>query len=139
MVVTNSIFTKEAIELAKVNNVELGRRRKIERVAITKSQRKLGLTMSEEEFKEVETGNGKAANLAATTNERLKKTVLELRGLGEKINTLNTNLVKFSGSSDKYSKRLVLLTWGLVVFASGSRCNDCNADYRTEGIGGFAE
>ncbi len=72
--------------------------------------------MGEDEFKEIKTGNGIDRDLAATTNDRMKTTVIELRNLGGGIKELNTNIINFSNSSDKYSKRLLYLTWALVTF-----------------------
>ena len=72
--------------------------------------------MPEDDFPEINTGNGYSANLAATTNDRLKKTVVELRGLNSAISKLDTDLKSFSTSSDKWSKKLVYLTWVLIVF-----------------------
>lgn len=73
--------------------------------------------MDENDLPEIKTGY-KMMNLdlAATTNDRMKKTVIELRNLGENIKVLNTNIVNSGKSSDKYSKRLLYLTWALVVF-----------------------
>lgn len=46
-------------------------------------------TNSREQFEKIETGNGYAANLAATTNDRLELTVIELQNL-QKNNTEQT-------------------------------------------------
>ena len=62
-----------------------------------------------DDFPEIKTGNGYTADLSATTNDRLKKTVSELRSLNSTLNSFNTN-------SDKWSKKLVQLTWVVIIF-----------------------
>ncbi|MDE1924685.1 MAG: hypothetical protein KGH79_00695 [Patescibacteria group bacterium] len=74
---------------------------------------------AENDLQEIKTGNGVDRDLAATGNDRLKKAVIELRDLKQVIGTLNTNLVKFSNSSDRWSRKLVFLTWGLVALTVG--------------------
>lgn len=65
---------------------------------------------------EIKTGNGTDRDLAATTNDRLKKAVIELRDLNTVIGTLDTDLKGFSRGSDKWSKGLFYLTLVLVIF-----------------------
>ena len=70
----------------------------------------------EDEFKEIKTGNGIDRDLAATTNNRLEKTILELRNLTSEVRVLNTNVIRQSKSNDRYSRKLIALTWVLVFF-----------------------
>jgi hypothetical protein len=67
-------------------------------------------------FPDVKTGNGIDRDLAATTNDRLRLMVLELRQLEDGIKALNINVVQLNTSSEKYSRRLIVLTWILVIF-----------------------
>lgn len=69
-----------------------------------------------DEFEEIKTGNGKAADLTATTNDRLKKTILELRDLRSSLGLLDDDIKEFSEKSDKWSGKLVRLTQVLVIF-----------------------
>jgi hypothetical protein len=70
----------------------------------------------DEDFPEIKTGNGVDRDLAATANDRMKKSVIELRNLGAEIKTLNANIVQLNASSDKSSRRLIFLTWILIIF-----------------------
>ena len=72
--------------------------------------------LMEDEFKEIKTGNGIDRDLAATTNNRLEKTILELRNLTSEVRVLNTNVIRQSKSNDRYSRKLIALTWVLVFF-----------------------
>src|SRR5882724_1033023 len=73
------------------------------------------MTQDDDEFAEIKTGNGIDRDLAATGNDRQKKNIIEIRGLKGAIGTLNENLVRFTDSSDRYSKKLIYLTWALVA------------------------
>lgn len=64
--------------------------------------------LNENGFEKIDKGNGLANNLTATTNDRLEKNILAIRDL-------RSSLDKFSKSSDKCSRKLIYLTWGLLV------------------------
>lgn len=66
--------------------------------------------MDDEEFPEINTGNGIDRNFAATTNDRLKKTVLELRSLKEVIATLGKAIIDLNEKNGKLQKQIFWLT-----------------------------
>lgn len=71
---------------------------------------------NDDDMPEIKTGNGVDRDLAATANDRMKKSVIELRNLGAEIKTLNANIVQLNTNSDKSSRRLIFLTWILIIF-----------------------
>ena len=75
--------------------------------------------MEDQEFPEIITGNGIDRDLAATTNDRLKKTVLELRLLKESIGDLKKSIFDLKEETSAYSQKLVWLTGALVVLTLG--------------------
>lgn len=64
----------------------------------------------DEEFPEIKTGNGIDRDLAATTNDRLKKTVLELRSLKDAIGKLEKTIVGLDEKNEKLQTRIFWLT-----------------------------
>lgn len=71
--------------------------------------------MEEKDLPNIKTGNGIDRDLAATTNDRLTRTVVKLDTLNEIVEQLKNSTVSFADASDKSSKKLVRLTWVLVV------------------------
>lgn len=69
----------------------------------------------DDDFPEIKTGNGIDRDFAATANDRMKKTVIELKGMKKSVSDLNTNIISFHKSSDWYSKILIALTVLIVV------------------------
>ena len=80
-----------------------------------------------DDMPEINTGNGYQNNLIATTNDRLKKTVVELRGLDSRIRNeaarvessikIFQQIVKDSDDKNtKLQKTIVFLTWVMVGF-----------------------
>ena len=62
----------------------------------------------DQDFPDIKTGNGIDRDLAATTNDRLKKTVLELRSLKDAIASfipfMGAKTVSISGTIDPITK-----------------------------------
>lgn len=71
----------------------------------------------DEEFPDIKTGNGIDRDLAATTNDRLKKTVLELRSLKDAIAKLEKTIVGLDEKNGKLQTKLFWLTIVAVVLA----------------------
>lgn len=63
--------------------------------------------MNNSEFPEIKTGNGIDRDLTATTNDRLKKVVIE-------INKLTKTIEIFNDQSSKQTNKMIWLTWGIV-------------------------
>jgi hypothetical protein len=68
-----------------------------------------------DDFQEIDTGNGKSANLVATTNDRLRQTVIELRNVGVSLTELDSGIKNFHKDSDTWSNRLVNFTVILIA------------------------
>ena len=60
------------------------------------------------DFSEIKTGNGIDRDLIATTNDRLKKTIIE-------VNNLIKAIKVFNKQSAKQTKTLINLTWGIII------------------------
>lgn len=71
----------------------------------------------EDEFPEIKTGNGIDRDLAATTNDRLKKNILELRSLKDAIAKLEKTIVGLDDKNGKLQTRIFWLTIVAVVLA----------------------
>lgn len=63
--------------------------------------------MDDTNFPEIKTGNGIDRDLAATTNDRLKKVAIEVNKLTETIETFNKQ-------SSKQTEKMIRLTWWIV-------------------------
>ena len=74
--------------------------------------------MDDQEFPEIKTGNTIDRDLAATTNDRLKKTVLELRSLKDAITKLEKTIVCLDKENEKLQKRIFWLTIIGVIFTA---------------------
>ena len=74
--------------------------------------------MNDQEFPEIKTGNGIDRDLVATTNDRLKKTVLELRSLKDVIAKLEKTIVGLDEKNGKLQTRIFGLTIVAVVLAT---------------------
>lgn len=66
--------------------------------------------MTDQDFPEIETGNGIDRNLAATANDRIKKAVIELRNLKDSIADLEKTIVNLDSKNEKLQKRIFWLT-----------------------------
>lgn len=73
--------------------------------------------MDDQEFIKIKTGNGIDRDLAATTNDRLKKTVLELRSLKDAIARLERTIVGLDEKNEKLGIRIYWLTIVGVILA----------------------
>ena len=75
--------------------------------------------MNDNDLDDIKTGNGIDRDLAATTNDRLKKTVIELRKFILTISDFNKQSSNQTDQVIKLTKRIVYLTiamlFGLVV------------------------
>ncbi len=75
--------------------------------------------MTEEDFPIIETGNGIDRNLAATTNDRIKKAVIGINSLKDSIVSLEKTIVNLDNKNEKLQNRLFWLTIvGLVLAAT---------------------
>ncbi|KKS07575.1 MAG: hypothetical protein A2570_00460 [Candidatus Brennerbacteria bacterium RIFOXYD1_FULL_41_16] len=72
----------------------------------------------DQDFPDIKTGNGIDRDLAATTNDRLKKTVLELRSLKDAIASLEKTIVNLDGKNEKLQKRIFWLTVVGLIFTA---------------------
>ncbi len=63
------------------------------------------ISITDDEFPEIQTGNGYHNDLVATTNDRLKRTVLSLRELDDDITYLNSNLIMLRTVTQKENKK----------------------------------
>jgi hypothetical protein len=69
----------------------------------------------DEDFPEIKTGNGVDRDLAATANDRMKKTIIELRNLGGEIKNLKTDIKELGVSNSKDSRKVIILTAILLI------------------------
>jgi hypothetical protein len=74
--------------------------------------------MDEQDFPDIKTGNGVDRDLAATTNDRLKKAVIETRGLQRAVSSLEKTIVSLDGKNGKLQNRIFWLTVVGVIFAA---------------------
>jgi hypothetical protein len=69
----------------------------------------------DEDFPEIKTGNGVDRDLAATANDRMKTTIIELRNLGGEIKNLKTDIKELGVSNSKDSRKVIILTAILLI------------------------
>ena len=63
--------------------------------------------MNDDDFPEIKTGNGVDRDLAATSNDRLKKVAIET-------NKLTKTIEVFNEQSSKQTEKMIRLTWWIV-------------------------
>lgn len=66
--------------------------------------------MDNQDFPDIKTGNGVDRDLAATTNDRIKKAVIEISGLKSAIASLEKTIVNIDGKNEKLQKQIFWLT-----------------------------
>jgi len=74
--------------------------------------------MNEDDFPEIDTGNGFSNNLAATANDRLKKVVIEINGLKSAVSKLEKTIVSLNSENGKLQRQIFWLTIIGVVLAA---------------------
>lgn len=72
--------------------------------------------MDEDYFAEIKTGNGIDRDLAATSNDRIKKAVLELDNLKSAIFSLEKTMVGIDKENSKLQKKIFWLSIIGVIF-----------------------
>lgn len=63
-----------------------------------------------QDFPDIETGNGIDRNLAATANDRIKKTVIEIDRLKNAVVSLEKTIVNLDKKNEKLQKQIFWLT-----------------------------
>lgn len=66
--------------------------------------------MDDKDFLEIKTGNGIDRDLAATANDRIKKTVIEITSLKSAVAGLEKTIVDLDEKNEKLQKRILWLT-----------------------------
>jgi len=74
--------------------------------------------MDDPDFPVIYTGNGIDRDFAATTNDRLKKSVLEMRSLINAVSSLENTIVNLNGKNEKLQSRIFWLTIVGVILAA---------------------
>ncbi|MCK5027714.1 MAG: hypothetical protein KAS07_04810 [Candidatus Pacebacteria bacterium] len=72
----------------------------------------------DQSFPDIKTGNGIDRDLAATANDRIKKTIIEINGLKSAIISLQKTIVSLDEKNEKLQKRIFGLTVVSVVLAT---------------------
>ena len=66
--------------------------------------------MDDQDFPNIQTGNGIDRDLAATANDRIKKAVIEINSLKGAVASLEKTIVNLDGKNEKLQKRIFWLT-----------------------------
>lgn len=66
--------------------------------------------MNEQDFPNIQTGNGIDRDLAATANDRIKKAVIEINSLKDAVTSLEKTIVNLDSKNEKLQKRIFWLT-----------------------------
>lgn len=66
--------------------------------------------MDDQDFPNIQTGNGIDRDLAATANDRIKKAVIEINSLKGAVTSLEKTIINLDGKNEKLQKRILWLT-----------------------------